>query len=173
MRIESGTNRKLAMAARAASCAALLCVAGGFVFMFNPAFADQPTAGNSAKGFKTVLDFFPKPHELQMHSYLEGSQSEMGPNGTVILHDAKLQTFRKDGSREMIMNAPHCLYDYNKQIVNSTGSVQVQTWDDSHKRALQLEGSNGFYWQQTNSLLIVSNQQKTTISGPLTNSFNP
>lgn len=171
MRIERRTNRRLAIAARAASCAALLVVVGGFVLGL--AFADQPTAGNSAKGFKTVLDFFPKPHETNMHSYLEGSESEMGPNGTVILHDAKLQTFHEDGSREMIMNTPQCYYDYSRHIVSSTGSLQVQTWDDSHKRALQLQGSNGFYWQQTNSLLIVSNQQKTTISGPLTNSFNP
>ena len=159
------------MAARALSCVVMLAVVGGFVLSI--AFADQPAMGNSAKGFKTVLDFFPKPHELQMHSYLEASQSEMGPNGTVILHEAKLQMFHEDGTREMIMNSPRCFYDFNKHSVSSTGALQVQTWDDNHKRALQLQGSNGFYWQQTNSLLIVSNQQKTTISGPLTNSFNP
>src|SRR6185437_626590 len=134
MRIEPRTRRTLAMAARAASCAALLAVVCGVAFMVNLAFADGPGAGNSTKGFKTALDFFPAPHELQMHSYLEGSQSEMGPNGTVILHDAKLQTFREDGSREMTMNAPRCFYDYNKHSVSSTGALQVQTWDDNHKR---------------------------------------
>jgi hypothetical protein len=36
-----------------------------------------------------------------------------------------------------------------------------------------LQGENGFYWQQTNSLLIVSNKQSTIISGSLTNSFTP
>ena len=125
------------------------------------------------KGFQAPLDYFPKPHDLQMRSYLEGSEMEMGPNGTIILHNARLQTFHEDGSREMIMNAPQCLYDYNKRVVTSSGALQVQTWDDANKRALQVRGTNGFYWQQTNAFLIVSNQQITTISGALTNSFNP
>lgn len=162
------------MTARVVSGAVLLVVMGAFVLALSMAFAaDQPQVGNSAKGFQAPLDYFPPPHQLQMHSYLEGAESEMGPNGIVILHDAKLQTFHEDGSREMIMNAPECVYDYGKHIASSTGALQVQTWDDNHKRALQLRGSNGFYWQQTNSLLIVSNQQITTISGQLTNSFNP
>jgi len=173
MRIELRTRRKAAMAARVASCAAVLAAACACVLVFSRAFAADQAVSNSVKGFKAPLKFFEPPHELQMQSYLEGSESEMGPNGTVIIHDAKLQTFHEDGSREMIVNAPQCLYDYNSHIVRSDGPLKVQTWDDNNKRALQLQGSNGFYWQETNSLLIVSNQQKTTISGPLTNSFNP
>ena len=174
MRIEPRTNRNATLvAARMASCAAMLVAVGAFAFLFSRAFAADQAVSNSVKGFKAPLKFFNPPHELQMQSYLEGSESEMGPNGTVIIHDAKLQTFHEDGSREMTVNAPQCLYDYNSHIVRSDGPLKVQTWDDNNKRALQLQGSNGFYWQETNSLLIVSNQQKTTISGPLTNSFNP
>jgi hypothetical protein len=171
MRIEPRINQKAARVARVASCVALVAVV--CVFVFSLAFAAGQTTGNSGKGFKAPLEYFDPPHEYQMRSYLEGSQSEMGPNGTVIIHDAKLQTFREDGTKEMIVNAPQCLYDYGRHIVSSAGPLQVQTWDYHNKRALQLHGSNGFYWQQTNSLLIVSNQQSTTISGPLTNSFNP
>jgi hypothetical protein len=174
MRIEPGTNRKLALTARAASCVVALAVVGGFVLVFNRArAADQPVGGNSAKGFYSPLDYFPPPHELQMRSYLEGTESEMGPNGTIILHNAKLQTFHEDGSKEMIMSAPQCVYDYGSHIVHSDGPLKMQMWDENNQHAYQVQGSNGFYWQQTNSLLIVSNQQKTTISGSLTNSFTP
>jgi hypothetical protein len=170
MQIKARTNRKPAMAGRLASGAAVLAVVCAFGFVLNLAFAADQVE-NSMKGFQAPLDYFPAPHELQMRSYLEAEEMEMGPNGTVILHIAKLHTFHEDGSREMIVNAPQCLYDYGKRVVTSAGALHVQTWDDANKRALQVRGTNGFYWQQTNAFLIVSNQQITTISGSLTNSF--
>lgn len=173
MRIERGINRKNTQVARLASAVVVLAVVCAVGLVFSLAFAADQPAANSVKGFKAPLEYFDAPHELQMRSYLEGSQSEMGPNGTVILHDAKLKTFNEDGSTEMIVDAPQCVYDYTKHVVTSTGALQVQTWDANNKRSLQLQGSNGFYWQQTNSYLIVSNRQITTISGQLTNSFNP
>jgi hypothetical protein len=172
MRIEPRTNLKPARVARVISGAALLGVVSVFVFAIGLALAaDQTPAARPAKGFKSALDFFPPPDDRQMRSYLEGTESEMGPNGTIILHNAELQTFNKDGTREMIMNAPQCLYDYNSHAVHSDGPLKLQMWEEKNKRAFQLQGSNGFYWQQTNSVLIVSNGQKTTISGGLTNSF--
>ena len=174
MRIEPRTGRKPLIVGRVTVCALVLALLIGCCVFGLAVAADQPAAAvNSVKGFKAPLDFFPPPHELQMRSYLEGTESEMGPNGTVILHNAKLQTFHEDGSKEMTVNTPQCVYDYNSHIVTSAGALKVQTWDDKNKRALQVQGTNGFYWQQTNSLLIVSNHQITTVSGPLTNSFNP
>jgi hypothetical protein len=151
-----------------AGCASFFALLIAFHF----AIAADPQAGNSAKGFKAPLDYFPPPHELQVQSFLEGAESEM-INGMIVIRVARLQTFHEDGTREMVVNAPQCFYDYNKHVVNSTGALQVQTWDDQHKRALRLQGENGFYWQQTNSILIISNKQSTIISGPLTNSFIP
>jgi hypothetical protein len=136
------------------------------------AFAGDQPVGNSASGVRATLGYFPPPHELQVRSYLEASESEMGPNGTAILHDAKLQTFHEDGSREMIVSAPQCLFDYTKRVINSSGALQVDTWDETHNRA-RLLGTNGFYWQQTNALLIVSNRQITHLSRSVTNSINP
>ena len=174
MRIDPRANRKLVMTARAASCAVLLALAGAFVLVFNLArAAAQPAGGNSAKGFYSPLDYFPAPHELQMRSCLEGSESEMGPNSTIIIQNAKMQTFHEDGSKEMIMSAPHCIYDYGSHIAHSDGPIKMQMWDEDNKHAYQVLGTNGFYWQQTNSYIIVSNGQITTISGALTNTFNP
>jgi hypothetical protein len=171
MRIELRINRELARALRLASGVVFLGLISAFACRL--AFAADPPAGRPAKGIRAPIDYYPPPHQLQMRSFLEASESEMGSNGTTILRDAKLQMFREDGSKEMIVSAPSCLYDYVKEVVNSSGPMELQTWDENNKRAMQLKGSSGFYWQQTNSLLIVSNQQTTTISGPLTNSFTP
>jgi len=170
MRIEPRINRELASALRLAPgifFLALICA-----FACRLAFAADPAAGRPAKGIRAPIDYYPPP-SVQVRSFLEASESEMGSNGTTILRDAKLQTFREDGSKEMIVSAPRCLYDYVKGIVNSSGPLQVQTWDEDNKHPIELQGSNGFCWQQTNSVLIISNQQITTISGPLTNSFTP
>jgi hypothetical protein len=169
MRIERSVGQYQKRRARSdAPYLRCLLTAAGLAFTLAMAVG-QPAAGNSVTGFSAKLKYFDPPHELQVQYYIEGSESEMGPNGTVILHNAKLQSFREDGSREMIVNAPQCFFDYGQHIARSSGPLQVLTWDDSHKRELQLQGSNGFYWQQTNDLLIVSNKQCTTIS----NLFNP
>jgi hypothetical protein len=171
MRIELPMNRKLMRVGRLASCVVFLVMVCAFVAAFHLAFADQPV-GNSAKGVSAPLDYYPPPHQLQVRSFLEAAASEMGPNGTAIFHDAKLQTFHENGSKEMIVSAPQCLYDYARRTINSTGALQVETWDE-RQNALLVQGTNGFYWQQTNALLIVSNKQITTVRGPLTNSFTP
>jgi hypothetical protein len=159
------------VAGRVTSCASLFVLLMAFCLAFGLAIAADPP-GNTMKGFKAPLGYFPPPHDLQVQSFLEGAESEM-INGVIVIRQAKLQTFHEDGTKEMIVNAPQCFYDYSTHVVSSTGSLQVQTWDDKSKRALHLQGENGFYWQQTNSLLIVSNKQSTIISGALTNSFTP
>jgi len=170
MRIEPRINREIARALRLASSVAFLALICAFACRL--AFAADPAAGRPAKGIRAPIDYYPPP-SVQVRSFLEASESEMGSNGTTIFRDAKLQTFRENGSNEMTVSAPSCLYDYLKGVVNSSGPLKVQIWDENNKRPLQLQGSNGFCWQQTNLVLIVSNQQTTTISGPLTNSFAP
>jgi hypothetical protein len=164
MRIELRINRKHARALRLAPGVAFLALICAFACRL--AFAADPAAGKPAKGIRAPIDYYPAPHQLQMRSFLEASEGEMGSNGTTILRDAKLQTFREDGSKEMIVSAPQCIYDYAKGVVNSSGPLKVQTWDE--KREVQLQGSEGFYWRQTNSFLIISNHQTTTISNLFT-----
>ena len=154
-----------------ASGAPKIALLTAFCLLFGLAIAADQQPSSTMKGFKAPLEYFEPPHELQVKTYLEGANSEMGANGAIVIWDAKLLTYHEDGTQEMIVNAPQCFY--NQHTVNSSGPLQVQTWDDKNKRALRLQGSNGFYWQQTNSLLIVSNHQSTIISGSLTNSFTP
>jgi len=128
----------------------------------------QVPANNTIKRFRAPLRYFDPPHELQMQSFLEGAEAEPQSDGLILIRDAKLQTFHEDGTRDMTVTAPHCLFDSKEQTVSDAGPLQVQTSDEK----LLLEGQ-GFFWRQTNSDLIISNRVSTTIRGPLTNSFAP
>ena len=140
-----------------------------FCFLFCLAMgADQKPAANTVTGFRAPLEYFDPPHELQMKTFLEGSEAEPGANGVIFIKDAKLQTFHEDGTQEMLVKAPQCAFDSRQHTVSSAGPLQVQTSDDK----LLLEGV-GFFWQQTNSVLDISNEVHTTVRGSLTNSFTP
>ena len=167
MRIERPSNRISARARRVAFCVAFMAFVCVVRFVFA---ADQP-AGNTAKGFESPLEFYPAPHERQPRSYLEAAESEIGQNSVIVLHGAVLRTFHEDGSREMVVSAPLCFYDYAKRTVNSTGALHFTNWDEAHKQVVQVWGTNGFYWQQTNSFFVVSNQQATRVTGASTNSI--
>jgi hypothetical protein len=145
---------------------ALLCVFG-FLFYCTISSGQAPP-NNTIKHFRAPLKYFDPPHELQMQSFLEGAEAEPQSDGLILIRDAKLQTFHEDGSREMTVLTPHCIFNSKDQTVSSSAPLQVQTSDDK----LLLEG-HGFFWRETNSDLIVSNRVLTTIRGPLTNSFAP
>lgn len=136
-------------------------------FCFAIAVAQSP-ANNTIKNFRAPLEYFEPPHELQIKSFLQGAEAEPVSDGLILIRDAKLQTFQEDGTCQMTVIAPNCIFDTKQQTVNSAGPLQVQTSDDK----LLLEGE-GFFWRQTNSDLIISNRVRTTVRGPLTNSLTP
>jgi len=103
---------------------------------------------------------------LQVKSFLEGTEAEPGADGVIQIRNAKLQTFREDGSKDMTVKAPQCVFDTRVHTVSSAGPLQVQTTN------VLVQGV-GFLWQQTNSVLFISNQQVTTVTGQLTNTFSP
>ena len=162
MRIESGKRK-----AESGKRKTLLLCAFCFLFSFLLA-ADKAGPASTIKGFRAPLEYFEAPHELQMKTFLEGTEAEPAANGTILIRGAKLQTFHEDGSVEMTVRAPQCIFDSREQTVSSAGPLQVQTSDEK----LVLEGE-GFFWRQTNSDLIISNRVKTTVSGTMTNSFVP
>jgi hypothetical protein len=140
---------------------------GCFVFCLAVALAQTPP-NNTIKNFRAPLEYFDPPHELQMKSFLEGAEAEPQSDGLILIRDAKLQTFHENGSNEMTVITPLCTFDSKSQTVSSAGPLQVQSSDEK----LLLEGQ-GFFWQATNSDLIISNRVHTTVRGPLTNSFTP
>jgi hypothetical protein len=157
--------------ARDAKGGIALCVAFCFVFCLAVAAAqstNQSGPRSTVKGFRAPLEYFDPPYELQVKSFLEGTEAVPGANGVVSIRDAILLTYHEDGSKEMIVTAPQCTYDSRQYIVSSAGPLQVRKLDDN----IQVQGV-GFYWLQTNSYLRISNQQQTTVYGKLTNTFSP
>ena len=136
--------------------------------IFSLALAADQFGAATVKGFQSPLEFFDPPNELKMKSYLEGAEARPGANGTILIRDARLKTFHENGSNDMTVTAPECIFDSRQHTVNSAGHFKYEGADDK----LTMEGV-GFYWSQTNSYLIISNQQRTKVSGPLTNSFSP
>ncbi|HWC58232.1 MAG TPA: hypothetical protein VHC44_00960 [Verrucomicrobiae bacterium] len=170
MQIEPGIDPLLVRAGRMNPCVPLLGLIAVFCLAMSLALAADQQVGNSVKGFKAPLEYFDPPHELQVKSYLEGSQSEFLSGGMIGLRNAKLLTYHEDGSVEMIARAPECIYDTRQRTVSSTGQLQVQTLDSG--LSVWHEGV-GFRWLQTNSDLTISNQVTTIITGTPTNLFTP
>ena len=141
-----------------------------FCLVFSLAIAaDQKQPNSTIKGFKAPLQYFESPHELQVKTFLAGTEAEPGTNGSISIQNAELQTFHEDGSWQMTAKAPHCFWDSRKQTVSSPGPMQVVTANENY--LIHHEGV-GFIWMQTNSDLFISNNVCTTIT-PLTNSPTP
>ena len=169
MRIKS-TNKRAGSeigAPKAPLRCAQIALFGALCFLVGFAVAsDQKPAPSTVKGFQAPLEYFDPPHELQMKSFLEGAQADPGADGVIIIQNAKLQTFREDGSKEMTVKAPQCAFDSRRYTVSSAGPFQMQTSN------VMVQGV-GFFWKQTNSELLISNRQVTTVTGQMTNSFTP
>ncbi len=111
----------------------------------------------SGGGFKFV-EYYPAPNETRMKSMLEGAQAQGQPDGRMLITQAKWQTFRLDGERELAAEAPQCFYDQSRQTISSPGSLQVQIANGRFSIA-----GEGFLYQQTNSILLVSNRVHTIL----------
>ena len=139
-----------------------------FVLCLAIASAQDSTNNNTIKNFRAPLEYFDPPHELQVKSFLAGTEAELGSDGMIFIRNAKLQTYHEDGTLDMTISAPECTFDSKQQTVSSAGALQLQSADDK-----LLHEGKGFFWRETNSELIVSNFVRTTVRGPLTNSFSP
>ena len=133
---------------------ALVALALGLAMLPWPGRA-QSTAGG--QGFKSS-EYYDAPHETQMKSMLEGAQAQLQPNGRLLVTQAKWRTFRVNGESELAVEAPECLYDKDQGSISSSGPLRVQTGDGQ----FSIEGE-GFLYQQTNSILLVSNRVHTII----------
>ena len=110
------------------------------------------------KGFK-VAEPYPPPHETQTKSLLEGGRALPQPGGKSFLSEGVvLRTFSETNTPQLIVKCDDCVYDSKTREVNSAGRIQMQTADGK----FTIEGI-GFFWRQTNSSLVISNQVHTLI----------
>lgn len=120
----------------------------------------QPLNFGRVKDF-SVPDYFDPPHENQLKSRLRGKEAEPRPGGLFVIKQIQLESFRLDGFCEFRITAPECIYDNQRRAAYSAGEVRLESGNGQ----LVVEG-RGFHWEQTNSLIIISNDQRTIIRPP-------
>ncbi|MFO1488977.1 MAG: hypothetical protein U1F65_10920 [Verrucomicrobiota bacterium] len=120
------------------------------------AFADL---GNYViKNFSAVMENHKAPYETQIKTLLEGDEAEPKSGGQVLIRGLKLQTFSETGEVQMTVKAPECIFNASRKTVHSAGPFEAFTGDGRFSFA-----GEGFLWQQTNNVLIISNRVQTEI----------
>ena len=110
--------------------------------------------------------YFPPPHQKQVKSLLTGEKAEEKA-GLLLITGGKFETFFEIGTREMLVEAPSCVYEKSgNQSLHSPGPLRVIGSDEK----FSIFGE-GFSWH-TNSSLFISNQVRTTIRPELLQSSN-
>ena len=125
----------------------------------------QQASGGKGEVVK-VMEAHDPPFESQIKTLLEGARADMLPGGRLFLFtDAKLSTFSTNGTLQMRAETPKCIFDSALKTVSSDQHLQVWTAD-----GMYTEGY-GFFFQFTNSSIIISNRVRTVVRGTWTNSF--
>jgi hypothetical protein len=117
----------------------------------------QPETSDKANHFSTS-EYFNPPHQTQLKYLLTGAEARPQGSGKMAITQMKLQTFRENGEREIIAEAPQCIYESAKHEASSAGRLQVQTGDGR----FIVEGE-GFLWRKNESTLSISNRVHTII----------
>jgi lipopolysaccharide transport protein LptA len=123
--------------------------------------------GIIVENFTVSPAYYPPPNEKQMKSKLEGLRAQDRGDGKYLVTQAKLQTFREDGGVELAVETPQCSYDRATRVISSPGSLRAQTANGR----FTIQGE-GFSWDQTNSILTVSNNAQTIIQPAILTSGN-
>jgi lipopolysaccharide export system protein LptA len=88
----------------------------------------------------------------------EGAQGLQQGENSLLVTDGKLQTWNEDGTLAFTLETPECLYDRTKQAISSPGRMQARIGENR----FAIEGE-GFYWQQTNANVVISNHVHSTV----------
>jgi lipopolysaccharide export system protein LptA len=133
--------------------------------VIQPALRAQPAAIGGGSNFN-LTDYYPFPNQRQMKFKLTGAEARPvpGDKNKVQVTNLKLQSFRPNGEREIVIEAPECVYDQAARQAGSAGRLQVQSGDGR----FQIAG-DGFNWQQETKALVISNNIRSTIQQPKSN----
>jgi lipopolysaccharide export system protein LptA len=117
----------------------------------------QLPSGGPVRNFNTA-EYFDPPHQSQMKYQLTGAEARQEGSGRLRITQMKLQTFGEDGTRQITVEAPECVYEKSKNAASSPGRLQVQTGDGR----FSVEGE-GFLWQASESILTISNNVRSLL----------
>jgi hypothetical protein len=85
-----------------------------------------------------------------------GSEGRFLSNNIVFVSEPRIESFRQDGSLEWVATAMDAFVNMTARTANGTNVIAFRTAETN----LYLTG-RGFLWQQTNKVLILSNQTYT------------
>ncbi|HWN96996.1 MAG TPA: hypothetical protein VNT99_18345 [Methylomirabilota bacterium] len=104
-------------------------------------------------------EYYPASNGIRrLKNVIAGSEYHFMTNGTIWLLNPRLTNFAQDGKVEWTVVSPECTYNINTREVYGNTNMTFRTADE----ILFLSGV-GFLWQQSNAMLILSNQSYTWI----------
>jgi hypothetical protein len=106
------------------------------------------------------VQYFEPPHEQQVKMRLSGAEASPLPGALYDLKEMKVEKFSTAGRLEAVVLAPQCTYAPLDSVAYSAGHLELKSGDG--KFHFHVEG-DGFLWQQNESLLVISNHQRTVI----------
>ncbi len=104
-------------------------------------------------------DYYPSTNGIRrLKSVVVGSEYRYDTNGLIWLANPRLTNFNPDGKVEWIVSSAECTLNLKTKSVHGNTNMTFRTADEN----LFISGV-GFLWQQSNAMLILSNQSFTWI----------
>jgi len=105
-------------------------------------------------------DYYPSSNGVRrLKTRVVGAEARLLSNGVFALKEPRLESYREDGvTLEWVAVSPECTVNMKTKLVRGNTNMFFHTADEQ----LFLTGT-GFLWQQTNSVLILSNETRTWI----------
>lgn len=109
---------------------------------------------------KKISFAYQDPKDSKLKAIFTGDNARQITGSQVLVTKFGMKTFRNGDTNqvEVIAEAPECLFDRGTSMASSAGPIKAYTATTN----LYIEGK-GFFCQQTNALLIISNDVRTLI----------
>ena len=108
----------------------------------------------------------------RLKTLVTGAEAQPRLSGQVSIKELKIENYRDDGQVDLVIRTSECLFEITTRTAWSTNRLEVVSGNGQYT----IQGQ-GFYWQQTNNLLIISNRTETTLRRelvtPLATPTNP
>lgn len=112
-----------------------------------------------AKGFKLVDFYSGSVGAQQKKTVLTGSEGRILTNNLIYLLHPRIEHYKEDGSLLGVATAVDAFVNVQSHMAYGTNMISFRSAETN----LYLNG-RGFLWQQSNAVLIISNQSYTWIN---------
>ncbi|HEY1718666.1 MAG TPA: hypothetical protein VGH42_10310 [Verrucomicrobiae bacterium] len=142
---------------------AILILSALMALGFFAAIHAQPNGAGHASDF-TSVEYYDAPNEKQMKTRLAGAEAQPLAGGLLVIKQLKLEMFDTNGTLNVVVKAPDCVYDTLNGTASSSGHLQLASGDGKFR----VEG-DGFLWRRDAAFLTISNNVQTIIeNAPMT-----